>query len=186
MIVSYIHIYVYSPKVKDHVYVENYFCRVFSCWWSTRGSIGTLTQFPLDQTHPFLKGFLLSWSSLFVILAISNKPLILEHEHLYILKLSQGELIFQWCRKLGSKLRRTQQWPQEPSWSYGFGQWRSHQGKSLPLDSKKIALKLEKRGKNRENRKNQEEKAKIGKALSLHPSCQIVLATLLVLEKFIM
>ena len=57
----------YSRKVKDHVYVENYFCRVFSCWWLTRGSIGTLTQFPLDQTHPFLKGFLLIGETILII-----------------------------------------------------------------------------------------------------------------------
>ena len=64
-------------------------------------------------------------------------------------------------------------------------QWRSHWGgkggrvplltaKTLP--KKKIRKKQEKSGK---NRKSREETAKIGKFLSLCPSCQIGLATLL-------
>ena len=55
-----------------------------------------------------------------------------------------------------------------------------------PLTAKKIAKNQEENGKKREEirkrRKNQEEKAKIEKVLSLCPSRQMVLATLLVLE----
>ena len=71
-----------------------------------------------------------------------------------------------------------------------WSQWRSYWGgqggrvppptvKNLP----KIRKKREKEGENQEKlgkkRKNQEEKAKIGKVLSLCPSWQIELATLL-------
>ena len=54
-------------------------------------------------------------------------------------------------------------------------------GQSATPDSKKFAKNREKEGKNREKkRKQREEKAKIGKVLSLCPSWQIGLATLLV------
>ena len=64
-------------------------------------------------------------------------------------------------------------------------QWRSqgggaHGGQSATPDSEKFAKNLEKEGKNQEKsgkkRKNREEKAKIGKVLSLCPSWQIGLA----------
>ena len=64
-------------------------------------------------------------------------------------------------------------------------QWRSHWGqggKSAPLDSKKFAKDREKEGGNQEKREKEEkigEKRQIGKVLSLCPSWQIGLATLL-------
>ena len=62
-----------------------------------------------------------------------------------------------------------------------LAQWRSHWGgkggQSATPDSEKIAKKIG--GKSGKIRKNREEKAKIGKFLSLCPSWQIGLATLL-------
>ena len=59
-------------------------------------------------------------------------------------------------------------------------QWRCHwggqEGQSATPDSEKIAKNREKEGKIRKKRKNREEKAKIGKFLSLCPSWQIGLA----------
>ena len=50
-----------------------------------------------------------------------------------------------------------------------------------PLSVKNLPKNQEKRGKIGKKRKNQEEKAKIGKVLSLCPSLQPLLATLLAL-----
>ena len=69
-----------------------------------------------------------------------------------------------------------------------FFQWRSHWGgkggQSATPDSENFAKNREKEGKNQEKSgkkmKNREEKAKIGKVLSLWPSWQIELATLLI------
>ena len=59
-------------------------------------------------------------------------------------------------------------------------QWHSHRGVKYPLDSKK---KLSKIGKKEKIRKNQGKRGKIGKVLSLYPSGQIMLATLLCRRK---
>ena len=83
------------------------------------------------------------------------------------------------------------------TWSRGMSQWHSHwggKGAECHPWQQKNCQKLGKRGENREKRgqirkkkrknrgkkrKNWEEKAKIGKVLSLCPSWQIGLATLL-------
>ena len=49
-----VHIYVYSPKVKSHVYVENYFCACRPVG-GQGGSIGTLTQLPLNARRVFFQ-----------------------------------------------------------------------------------------------------------------------------------
>ena len=57
MIVSYVHIYVKPPKVKNHLYEENHFCWVSSRWLSKGGggTIGTLIQLPRNAQCDFFQ-----------------------------------------------------------------------------------------------------------------------------------
>ena len=76
-------------------------------------------------------------------------------------------------------------WSHNPqTWWVGRTQWHNHwgsRGAECPLDSEEFAKNREKEGENQEKEgKNREKGGKIGKVLSLCPSWQIRLATLLV------